>query len=101
MENLQLITREQVIEGLKQAYDPELNLDVYTLGLIYKIEIKGAEVKLLMTFTTPMCPYGPMLMDEVRTKVKATTNAKDVTIELTFEPLWQPSEEVKMMLGMT
>lgn len=94
-----MIEKEKVIEALKNCYDPELRLDVYTLGLIYDIKIENEKVNILMTLTSPMCPYGPMIMDEVKLRVGAVKNVKEVNVELTFEPVWQPTEEIKMMLG--
>ncbi|HKZ49560.1 MAG TPA: metal-sulfur cluster assembly factor [Candidatus Nanoarchaeia archaeon] len=94
-----MISRDEVIEKLKSVVDPEIRLDVWTLGLIYKIEIENDIVKILMTFTTPFCPYGEMLLDQIRDSLSAIKGIKDVEIEITFEPMWQPSEEVKMMLG--
>lgn len=94
------ITKEKVIEGLKQSFDPELHLDVYTLGLVYDITVKSDAVKILMTLTTPLCPYGPMLIEDVKAKVKSAANAKKVDVDITFEPPWKPSDELKMMLGL-
>ena len=93
-----MITKNKAIETLKQCHDPELGLDVWTLGLIYKLDIKGEDVNIDMTFTTPLCPYGPMLVGDVRAKL-LDAGAKNVTIEIVFKPPWQPSEEVKDMLG--
>jgi len=94
------ITREQVIEKLKQVVDPELRLDVWTLGLIYDIQInKDDTIFIKMTFTTPFCPYGQMLIDQIKENIMKIPDVKDADIEIVFEPLWQPSEEVKLMLG--
>ena len=59
-------SKEDVIEMLKKVEDPELGLDIWTLGLVYLIDIKESHLKITMTFTSPMCPYGPMLLDMVR-----------------------------------
>jgi len=94
-------TREQLIESLKKVFDPEINIDVWALGLIYdlKTETDGI-VKIKMTLTTPMCPYGPALIENVKSEVKKLEGVKDVEVEVVFEPPWQPSEELKMQLGM-
>jgi len=84
---------------LKQVYDPEIQVDVWTLGLIYDIKVKEKKIHILMTFTTPMCPYGPMLLEEIKSRVKEDTDAEEVEIDVTFEPPWQPSEDLRMMLG--
>ena len=97
-----MVDKEQVIEVLQKVMDPEINYDVWSLGLIYNIDIEGSKVKILMTFTTPMCPYGPALMDDLRRQVSAVDGVGEVVIELTFSPVWGPdkmSEEAKIALG--
>ena len=96
-----MITKKQVIDVLKEVDDPELNMDIYSLGLIYDIKILKNKVTIKMTFTTPMCPYGPMLMDLVEEALKKEIKEiKKVKINLVFEPLWQPPENLKAMLGL-
>jgi metal-sulfur cluster biosynthetic enzyme len=93
-------TKEKIIEVLKTVYDPELNIDVWSLGLIYEIRIDKETVKIRMTFTTPMCPYGPMLVDNIEETVKTKVKGvKKVKTEVVFEPMWQPPEELKAMYG--
>lgn len=92
-------TKEQVTEVLKQVHDPEIQMDVWTLGLIYEVDVKEDVVNILMTFTTPTCPYGPMLLEEIKMRVKEEAGAKEVNIEITFDPPWKPSEELRAMLG--
>ncbi len=95
-----MLTREQIIDALKKVVDPEIRIDVWTLGLIYDLQLKdGGVVYIKMTFTTPYCPYGPQLLSDLKSKVKAAEGVKDVDVELTFDPPWQPSEELKAMLG--
>jgi len=97
-----MATKEQVIEALKKVYDPEIQYDIWSLGLIYNIEIEGSRVKILMTFTTPMCPYGPALLDDVRRHVSSVEGVGEVDVELTFNPVWDAdkmSEEARMALG--
>ena len=97
-----MATKEQVIEVLKNVNDPEIQYDIWSLGLVYNIEIEGKKVKILMTFTTPMCPYGPALMDDVRRQVSAIYGVGEVVIELTFSPVWSAekmTEEAKIALG--
>ncbi len=93
-----MITHEKAIEVLKQVNDPELNMDIWFLGLIYNLEVENDIVRIDMTFTTPFCPYGPALLDEIKTRLTGA-GAKDVAIELVFEPRWEPSEDVKIALG--
>lgn len=94
------ITKDQVIEALKTVEDPELFLDIWFLGLIYSIEIEAGDVKIDMTFTSPMCPAGPLLIDKVKTAVGAIPGVTSVTPNIVFNPPWVPSEEVKALVGM-
>lgn len=95
------VTRELVIEAIKTVEDPELFLDIWFLGLIYKIEISEENnIDIEMTFTSPMCPAGPQLVGEVTEKVKAIQGVKEVSVKVVFRPPWEPSDEVKALLGM-
>ena len=73
-------------------------IDVWTLGLIYEIKIEGNKVHVLLTFTSPMCPFGPQMVDELTSLIKKE-GAAEVDIKVTFEPPWQPSEELREMMG--
>lgn len=92
--------RQAIIETLKTIEDPELFLDIWFLGLIYNIGIDEGRVAIDMTFTSPMCPAGPQLKHEVQTKVGAVEGVKEVSVTITFSPPWEPSDEVKGLLGM-
>ena len=95
-----MVTREQLIENVLKKYeDPELMIDVWTLGLIYELTVESDAVKVTLTFTSPMCPYGPTMVDELKSLI-LKEGATSVDIEITFEPPWQPSEELKDMLSM-
>ena len=94
-----MITKEKLIEDVFKKYiDPEIGVDIWTLGLIYNIEVQESKVKVLLTFTSPLCPYGPQMVEEIKEQVQKLGVA-DVEIEITFEPPWKPSEELKEMLG--
>lgn len=93
-----MITKEQIIEVMKTCNDPELNLDIWTLGLIYNIDINNELVKIKMTFTSPMCPYGPMIVEELKEKLEKAS-IKNPEVEIVFNPPWQPSQELRDMLG--
>ncbi|MBI2107323.1 metal-sulfur cluster assembly factor [Candidatus Woesearchaeota archaeon] len=92
-----MITKEQVTEQLKKVVDPELGMDVYTLGLIYNIDIKDKKINIKMTLTSPMCPYGPQIVEDVKTRIKLL-NAEPI-IELVFSPPWEIPKEVRSILG--
>lgn len=94
-----MITREQIIEKLKTVKDPEINLDIWTMGLIYEINIKNqSTVDILMTYTTPMCPFGSFLK-KLTYNALSDLNFKKIHIKVTFSPAWKPSEELRSMLG--
>ena len=94
-----MVTKEQIIQVLQVVFDPEIQVDVWTLGLIYNLDVKEDTVNIKMTFTSPMCPYGPMLMEDIKSKVMGIKDVKDVNIEITFDPPWKPSDELRATLG--
>lgn len=95
-----MITKEELIEDVFKKYvDPELGIDIWTLGLVYNVEINEDKVKILLTFTSPLCPYGPQMVEELKEMI-FNKRAKDVEIEVTFDPPWQPSQELREMMGM-
>ena len=94
-----MITKENIIEELKKIQDPELGIDIWTLGLIYQINIiDQAKVHLLITFTSPMCPAGGLIISKIQENLK-DMGFKTVDVEVTFDPAWQPSEELRTALG--
>jgi len=95
-----MASEEQVREQLKQVKDPELDVDIVTLELVYGIEISGPSAKIKMTLTTPFCPYGPALISDVKRKVLELSDISTVEVELVWEPKWEPTEELKMQLGL-
>jgi len=97
------VSEEQVREELRKVIDPEIGLDVISLGLIYDVKIDGGSVAITMTLTTPMCPVGPMFVNNVQAAVLTVPGVKDCKVDLTFSPPWDPrtmaSDEAKMMMG--
>jgi len=94
-------TKEKVVEVLKDVQDPELQIDVWTLGLIYEIEVKEENKPFIkMTFTSPACPYAPQLVAIIKTKLK-DAGFGEPELEFTFDPPWAPSDDVKMILGLS
>ena len=93
-------SKDDIIAALKTVMDPEIHMDVWTLGLIYEIELKGDEAYVKMTFTTPFCPYGPALAESVRRAILGVKGVKNVDLDIVFEPPWTPSEELKVELGL-
>ena len=102
-ENDKLALQERIIEALKTVYDPEIPVNIYDLGLIYRIELDDdgrAEVD--MTLTAPNCPAADFIMEDVRMRVEGITGITAATINLVFEPEWDKdmmSEEAKLELG--
>lgn len=90
--------KEDVISVLKNVVDPEINLDIWTLGLIYNIDVESSPMHITMTLTTPFCPFGPELVQEVKDKLNARFG-EEPEVELTFQPMWEPSPELRDMLG--
>ncbi len=95
-----MATREEVIKILETIEDPEIHLDLWTMGLIYNLEIVKDTVNIKMTYTTPLCPYGPELIEEVKRRIKQDVKGvKTVNVEVVMEPRWKPSEELRAILG--
>lgn len=99
-----MITKEKVLEELKYIIDPELNINIVDLGLIYDIQINKEKklVHIIMTLTTPGCPLSMVFEEWIPAAVKKIKGVKDVTIELVWEPPWDPekiSDEMKEEMG--
>ena len=94
-----MATREEVIEALKKVIDPELYIDVWTLGLIYDISVDEGVLNIRMTFTSAACPAGPQLVGDIKEKTAELPGISATNVEVTFNPPWTPSEDLKAMLG--
>ena len=94
---------EKIVAMLKTVYDPEIPVNVYDLGLIYKIDVSdNGEAVLDMTLTAPNCPAADFIMEDIRQKVESAEGVTTATINLVFEPEWDKdmmSEEAKLELG--
>jgi len=98
---------EQVINILKQCYDPEIPIDLWNLGLIYHIEIKDYKdelknIHIIMSLTTPGCKMGDSMALDIKTKLEATNFVNNAKVEITFDPPWTPemmTEFAKKKLG--
>lgn len=103
MDNEFLLTEEAIVAMLKTVYDPEIPVNIYDLGLIYKIDVdEEKNVVIDMTLTAPNCPAADFIMEDVRMKVESVEGVKSVQINLVFEPEWDKemlSEEAKLELG--
>ncbi len=98
------ITPEDLIERLQPIQDPEIRLSIVDLGLVYDAHIDDdGIVDVLLTLTTPACPLGPLLIGQIQDTLMDLPGVKDVNVEVTFSPPWDPrtmaSDEIKMQLG--
>lgn len=102
------VTWKQIGDALKPVFDPEIRISIVDLGLVYGAELgsteKGPSVKVKMSLTSPACPYGPMLLASVHTALARLPGVKDVDVDLTFVPSWDPrtmaTEDAKEQLGL-
>ena len=95
--------QEKIVHVLKTVYDPEIPVNIYDLGLIYKIDVKDDnDVDIDMTFTAPSCPAADFILEDVRQKVDSLEGVKNAVVNLVFEPTWDQSmmtEEARVELG--
>ena len=93
----------RIVDVLKTVYDPEIPVNIYDLGMIYRIEVLDDEsVELHMTFTAPNCPAADFILEDVRTKVESVEGVRTANVNLVFEPAWDQSmmsEEARVELG--
>ncbi len=98
-------TKEEIMEALKEVYDPELGMNVVELGLIYDVQVEddGKKVKVLMTLTVPGCPLAQVITEYVGRRIHQMEGVEHVDVELTFDPPWSPermSPEARARLGL-
>src|SRR3712207_1329724 len=93
---------DEVRDALSNVIDPELGLDFVELGLIYEVEVEGSEVFVTFTLTSPGCPIGPQVTEQIEEFVGELDDVEEVTSTMTFSPPWTPdrmSEDAKFALG--
>lgn len=94
---------ERIVDVLKTVYDPEIPVDIWNLGMIYKIDLKDdGSVDIDMTFTAPSCPAADFILEDVRTKVESVKGVTSANVNLVFEPQWDQSmmsDEARVELG--
>ena len=95
---------DQVIETLRTVYDPEIPVNIFELGLVYKVDVDDHDVVHIdMTLTSPMCPVAETLPEEVRAKVEALDGVSSAVVNVVWDPPWNPAmmtEEAQLELGM-
>jgi metal-sulfur cluster biosynthetic enzyme len=97
-----VVTEDEVEEALTNVIDPELGLDFVDLGLVYEIEVEGDEVYVTFTLTSPGCPIGPQVSDQMKEFVGELEGVEKVHPKMVFTPAWTPermSEDAKFALG--
>jgi len=96
-----VLTREEVVEALRQVEDPELGMDIVELGLLYDVEVEDDRVRVVHSLTSMGCPAGPWIQEEIY-RVVYELGVEDIEIELTWDPPWTPermSDDAKFILG--
>jgi metal-sulfur cluster biosynthetic enzyme len=83
-------TPDQVRMALRKVKDPELNLNIVDLGLVYEISVDGSEVQVDMTLTSPGCPAGPQITGDVERAVKAVPGVTGINLNIVWQPFWSP-----------
>ena len=97
-----MVSEDDVTEALANVIDPELGLDFIELGLVYDVEIDGGTVNITFTLTTPACPIGPQVSEQMKEFVGDLEGVEEVVPSMVFTPPWTPdkmSEDAKFALG--
>lgn len=98
-----VLNEEIARSALRQVKDPELDMNIVELGLVYDVEIDDGAVRVRMTLTSPGCPAGPMITNDAYRVLRALDGVKDVNIEIVWEPYWTPERidpKVRALLGL-
>lgn len=98
-----MVTRETVIEALKECYDPEIPVNIVDLGLIYDVETEGDKVHVKMTLTAPGCPLHDSISRDVRERLLQVKGVKDAEVEMVWDPPWtydRMTGEAREILGL-
>ena len=96
------VSEDEVLEALEEVIDPELGLDFVSLGLVYDVEVEDSDVYITFTLTTPACPIGPQVSEQMREFVGDLNGVRAVHPKMVFDPPWSPemmSEDAKFALG--
>ena len=96
------LNEEAVRRALRQVKDPELDMNIMDLGLVYDVEVADGDVRIAMTLTSPGCPAGPMITNDVYKVVRALEGVQDVDVAIVWEPYWTPERidpKVRALMG--
>ena len=97
------MNEEVARSALRQVKDPELDMNIVELGLVYDVEVDDGAVRVRMTLTSPGCPAGPMITNDVYRVLRALEGVKDVNVEIVWEPYWTPERidpKVRALMGL-
>ena len=103
MSNLKTVTKEDVLEALRDVYDPEIPVNIVDLGLVYEVEVADADVEVQMTLTFAGCGMGPYIAQQAEWRLAEVEGIEDINVDLVFDPPWTPdmiTEEGKRLLGL-
>jgi metal-sulfur cluster biosynthetic enzyme len=98
-----MLETDELQQALRQVIDPELGLNIVELGLVYGVDAQEGDVEVRMTLTSPGCPAGPQIMDDVQRTLKMLDGVTSVNVELVWEPYWTPERidpKVRAVLGL-
>jgi metal-sulfur cluster biosynthetic enzyme len=97
-----VLSADTVRQALRQVKDPELDMNIVDLGLVYDVEVDAGLVRINMTLTSPGCPAGPMITNDIYKVVRALEGVTDVDIDIVWEPYWTPERidpKIRAMMG--
>ena len=98
-----VLTEDAARTALRQVKDPELDMNIIDLGLVYDVEVDGGDVRVKMTLTSPGCPAGPMITNDAYHVLRGLEGVKDVDIEIVWEPYWTPERmdpKIRALMGL-
>jgi metal-sulfur cluster biosynthetic enzyme len=103
MSETSTLTKDEILEALKDVYDPEIPVNVVDLGLVYGCDVTEGDVRIQMTLTFPGCGMGPYIAQQAEWRVAEIEGVEDVEVDMVYEPPWNPdmiSEDGKSQLGL-
>jgi metal-sulfur cluster biosynthetic enzyme len=95
-------TQDQLIDFLRDVVDPDLGFPIVDLGLVYRAEDKGEWIEVDFTLTSPACPVGDLILEDIKAALTSATGIEDIRVQIVWNPPWDKdmmSEEMKLMLG--
>jgi len=93
---------DNIVNNLRNVYDPEISVNIYDLGLIYDINVVDSKCNIIMSLTSPFCPAVDQILEDVKYASLSVDSISDVNVDITFDPQWGPemmSEDAKLVLG--